>query len=147
MAPKLVEGPTDVVHMVAGKTQLGAVGHHPGQGIQGWRGDDATLVMARFRPRIGEQDEGPLDGRLGQGGEKRTRIVIVDTDVGQADGVDVRQQGGYPIDERLAADEIDFRMGFRLGRQMFAGAKSDLQPDAVRRAAEQVNRIDKGAVI
>ncbi|MEC8775962.1 MAG: hypothetical protein VXX79_14075, partial [Pseudomonadota bacterium] len=42
--------------------------------------------------------------------------------------IDIGQKARHAINEWLAADKADRRVGFRLRRQMFAAAKSDLKP-------------------
>ncbi len=51
---------------------------------------------------------------------------------------------GHAVDVGLAADEPHVRKGQRLGDQMFAAAKSDLEPDLVGRRIEQGGEIGRG---
>ena len=92
--------------------------------------------MAALRPWVGIQQEGAADTGVGERLQERAGVVGDNPNVREALTVDVAQQTGNPVQVGLAADQADIGMGPGLKRQMFASAKSDLQPNVPRRRGE-----------
>ena len=85
--------------------------------------------MARLRPRIGEEDEGAVDGVIGEGGDEIARITAAEADVGQLLFVDGGEEFGDAVDEGLGAENADLRIAGGLAGEVFAAAEADLEPD------------------
>ena len=58
-------------------------------------------------------------------------------DVVERARLDSGERLGHAVDERLDADEADLRLPRGFGQQVFAGAETDLQADAIDRDREQ----------
>ncbi len=114
---------------IGGKTKPGTGFHDAGHRIQEVRLDDAAFMMLLFRPGIGKQDEDPVEARIGQGGDKVTRVLIPYPEIGKPLGLYVRQAFGDAFHEDLTGHKPDVRCQFSLRARMFAAAKTDLQPD------------------
>ena len=93
-------------------------------------------------PGIGEQDHDPVQGGVGQGGHHIAGVVGMQPHILQSALLDMAQGRGDAVQEWLAADHQGFGVARRLGRQMFAAAEADLQPDR-RRFGHQGERIDR----
>jgi hypothetical protein len=129
LSDKGQQHPAGIVAIVGGDAQLGAGAHDAGKlGECGCRHEPA-LAMSRLRPGIGEQDERAPDAALGQPTQERTRIVGVQSNIGELLLLDGAQDLDDPVLERLAADEADTRIVPRLPEQVLAAAEADLQPD------------------
>ena len=100
--------------------------------------------MPAFRPGIGEEQEGARQAALGQGSQQQAGVIAKDTDIVQAALLDMAKQAGHAVDEGFRPDDADLGMGFRLGRQMFAAAEADLEPDFIDGAGKQGLRVEHG---
>ena len=96
--------------------------------------------MARLRPRVGEEDESAIDRSVGEGGDKIARIATAQADVGKALLVDRGEEFGDAVDKGFGADEGRLGMAGSLSGEMLPAAKADLEPDALRRGAEEDSR-------
>src|SRR5687767_6400555 len=67
-------------------------------------------------------------------------------DIGQVPVSRGGQQFGDAVDEGLAAEKSDVRVGGRLRYQMLASAKADFKPHLVHRTAEQIREVAGGCV-
>jgi hypothetical protein len=103
---------------------------------------DAPLVMARFGPRVGKQDEHARQTVCRQDVQERPCVALENADVVEPVHVDLPQERGDAIHEVLGAEDPDVRVARRLPRQVLAAAKSDLQPQGSRRPREQRSRIE-----
>jgi len=138
------EDPALVAGIVGGDAQLRPVGERASQLGDGGGGDDSALVVARFRPRIGEQHEAAPEARLGERGEQEPRVVAEDPDIAEPLGLDAGEQPRDAVEEGLAADQAGPGMRARLGGEMLAGAEADLEPDRARARVEQRRGVQPG---
>ena len=80
----------------------------------------------------------------GQAIEQEARVVGEDADPpGRAVGLQMAQEAGDPLDEGLAADEADGRIGAHLMGEVLAGAEADLEPEVLDRRREQRAQVDR----
>ena len=136
--------PAGIVRIVRGQPQLAPGPDHPGEVRQRLPIDDPPLVVPQLRPRVGEQDEGPLQAAPGAGPSSSSRASSLRTrTLASCSASMAPQQLGDPIDERLDTQKADVRLPRRLRRQMLASAEADLQPQGSRRPVEQGQRIER----
>src|SRR5215471_17852262 len=137
MTSKAFEDPAEIVGVVGGGAQLGAVGHDFRQPVEHLARKEAALVVAPFRPRIGKQNEHSIDRSRRQRCDQQPPVIGKNPNVVEAPRLDLREKLDDPILENLAADEPGCWMPFGLLRQMLAAAETDLQPYRSPRRAEQ----------
>ena len=89
--------------------------------------NEAPLVMARLRPGIGKEHENRSERRRAQAFENVPRVTHMDTNIGKALSLDVREQFRTAVHERLAGDEAGVRTGLRLSRDMLAATRANLK--------------------
>ena len=114
MRHQMGEHPVDIIDVVGGQPQLGAIAEHAGQPVEILRRYDAALVVPRFRPGIGKQDEGTRDRGIGQPVEQQPRIVGPQAHIAQASARDMAERGHHAIDEGFAADQPDRQRDYAL---------------------------------
>jgi len=127
IANKMHERPLRIIGMVGGDPQLAARPQGAGNFAECPRLDEATLVVAEFRPGIRKEDKHHRKTGIGQSLEDVTRIIGMHTHIRQPLGPDLRQELGNPVLERLAANEAGLRMQPRLRGKMFAPAETNLE--------------------
>lgn len=114
--------------MVSGKTYFGAVRENSCEQIEVYGRNNAPLVMAALRPRIGKEKKQPSDAGFRQCVEQYSGIVIVDKDVADRLRVDNAQQIGDAVDIRFTPNEQNVRVAPRLRRNVLALPESDFEP-------------------
>src|SRR5574338_466968 len=92
MPDKVCQRPADQDGIIAGEPELGPRLQQAGQQVEVRRLDEARASMAAFRPWIGEQQEDPVERSVWQRSEQVARILRIDSDVGEAERGDLRQQ-------------------------------------------------------
>lgn len=137
--------PVEIARIVGCRPQFGAVGQHAHDFRQIFRADEAAAMMARLGPRIGEEHEQPPEHGRRQRRDHGARIVGVDSNVVEAERLDTGQQLGNAVQERLATDDADIRVGGGLGGQMLAAAEADFEPERPLRRGEQAVRVEPPA--
>ena len=115
--------------MIASEAQFGAVTHHPREQIEVLAVNKAAPVMPGFWPWIWKEQKNPIEHRRRKQRQQGPHIFVKNADVGEARFFDKPRQGGDAIAKRFAAEKPDVRMGRRLRGQVFAGAKTDLEPN------------------
>ena len=115
--------------MIAGQPQLPARTQHPAQLANGFRDDQAPLVVPGLRPWVGKEHEHPPQARGCEDREQSAGVLGKDLDAVDAVFGDRRQQRRDAVDVGLAADEADVRVVPGLRQEVFTGAEADLQPD------------------
>ena len=118
---------------------FGPVNHASDDGLIA---NEAPPVVFFFRPRIGKKGIDPAKRSLGQTGQELPRVIVKNADVGYPFAFDQAQQAGYAVIKRLAADKPDVGTGPGLGRQVFPGAETDLEPDFGNRALESAFEVE-----
>src|SRR5690625_460109 len=66
MRQQVSQHPGDVARIIAREPEFSTIAQDPGKLVQCLRLDEAPLVMAGFRPGIGEEQESPVKGPLWQ---------------------------------------------------------------------------------
>jgi hypothetical protein len=90
------ESPVRVVLDVGREVERGAGLQHAGELAERcWR-DEAALVVAGFRPRIGVEQVGGVERGGGELDQKLQRVVGVEADVVEALLIDGLNKLGYP---------------------------------------------------
>lgn len=115
--------------MIGGQSKLGAVAQNSGKPHQSFLIDQPAFVVPCLWPRVGEKGESAVDRSLGQGVDHLEPIAMLDADIYQPFAFDMGQQGGNAVFVDLASNQSDPGIGSRLPGDMFASAKTDLQPD------------------
>ena len=126
------QGPAGVVVDIGDETQFPARLNHPGERLDHGVGNDPTLVVSPFRPRVGIMDEDAGKEGVRRGLDDRLGVAAPQPDVDKILALDPRQGGDNAIEERLAADQADLRTGSGAFDQMLARTKADLEPDLAR---------------
>src|SRR5215212_1114544 len=139
------QGPAGIIVDVGRKPQLAAGPQDAGEGGERVVGEEAALALPPLRPGIGVEQVDDIERRLGEARQERERVAVPEADVRQALALDRRQELRHAVDEGLAADEPRLRPGARLGGEMLAAAKADLEDDRrpVRKWSEQRLRLDR----
>src|SRR4029078_10752105 len=91
-------------------------------------------------PRIGKQDEGTRDCRIGEPAQEWAGVVSVQADVGELVPFDRAQCLDDAVLEGLATDQPDARIGARLPQEMLGPAEAYLEPDLIDGRREQPAR-------
>ena len=86
-------------------------------------------MVPRLGPGIGKEQEQAIEAGRRQARHEVARVAGVEAHVGQVKRIDVAKRAGHPVHERLGAEEEHVGPPRRLGRQVLAAAKADLQPD------------------
>jgi len=133
----MAQAPTRILRMVTGEQKLPVVTQQPCHLVDRPRLQKAPAVMPFLRPRIVEQQENPIERCGLQGGKQVSRIIVVNANIVERLGLNVRKQGCDTINIRLATDQADMRMGHRFVCNMLAGAETDLQPHGLDVVTEQ----------
>ena len=81
MCDRALKSPGGIVRIVAREAQFRTGFHHTREHIERTHLNEASLVVTRFRPWIGKQDEDSAETPIGQRLENVARVAVVDTDV------------------------------------------------------------------
>ena len=113
MARQMFQGPVDIALVIAGNPQFAARPNHPGQCVEVGGRDEATLLVAGFRPGIGKQHKHPTERGIRQRRDQRQGIIHQDANLARAGRLagNFGEQGRHTIDEGFAADDADTRVG------------------------------------
>ena len=131
--------------MITCQNQHAAGPDQPRQLVENGRLQDTPRRMTVLRPGVGKQHIGAGQRPVGHAAKDQTHIIIPDTDVIDAAILDVAEQAGDTIDERLGTDEA--RLGTRRGDggKVLAAAKADFEKQVVGRPVELRRRDAPGS--
>ena len=90
---------------------------------------EAAAVVFLFRPGIGIEQEGLVDGARGQNIHQVAGIARMHADTGRARLADLAQKHRDAVDIGLGPDDPDPGVRDRLVDHVFTAAEADLQPD------------------
>src|ERR1700722_8900830 len=125
---KAPQGPARVVVNVGGEAQLGALPHNPRQRDDHALRYKASLVVPPFWPGVRVQPEPPRKERVWGSLDDRLCVATPQAHIRKAPPPEPRERRDKPIKKRLATDNSDIQIGFRLLNKMFTGAEPDFQP-------------------
>ena len=125
---KARQGPAGVVVNVGGEAQFGARPHNPRQRVDHALRYKAPLVVPPFWPGVRVEHEHPRKERVWGSLDDRLCVATPQAHIGKVLALEPRERRDNPIKKRIATDNSDIRIGFRLLNKMFAGAEPDFQP-------------------
>jgi len=125
----MLQRPLKISCIVGRKAKLRARLHDAGKCIQHFGLNQTALVMPLFGPRIGKQNKNTRQACRRQCRDHFAHVIRIKTDIGEIRIRDPRQQFRHSGNIGFGADMADFAMGLRLPGQVFAGAKTDLEPN------------------
>ena len=137
---QMLQGPGNILHIITGNPELGAVFQKTRQKSQVLGPDKTTFGMTFFRPGIRKQQERPVKAGIDQFIQQWPGIVGNHPNIGQAALVNMPQQAANPVHERFRPDNAGLRIGLRLTSQMFAPPKSDFKPQLIGRKIKIILR-------
>ena len=128
--------------MSVAKRQLAAGPHDAGERGQVLVRDEAALALAPLRPGIGIEQVDPVErGRRAGAAAARSRRRRRCGCCRAPPARSTAEELGHAVDEGLAADEADVRIGRgACASEMLAAAEADLEPDLVDRRAGTARR-------
>ena len=136
------EYPFQIPGVISRNPEFRIVFKRPRQMSQYLVGYDAALVVTRFRPRIGKQDERASKRIFGEPLDEKPRVISIEPDILQIAIPDTRQELDHPVHKRFAADYTRARVGGSLPREMLTAAESDFQPDIFHPGSERGTRVE-----
>jgi hypothetical protein len=125
----LFEYPAQIIAIIGRQAEFGTVSHDQRQNVEGLARDNAAFRMAPLWPRVGEQNEDPIDRSRRQGLDQHAGIVGEKSNVIEMQTLDLPQHLYDPVFEYLASDKTDFAMTSGLSGEMLTRAKTDLKPN------------------
>jgi len=125
----LFEYPAQIIAIIGRQAEFGTVSHDHRQGVEGLARDDAAFRMTPLWPRVGEQNEDPIDRSRRQCLDQHAGIVGEKSNVIETQTLYLPQHLYDPICEYLAPDETDLAMTIGLSGEMLTRAKTDLEPN------------------
>lgn len=134
------QNPLKVSGIVGSDTQFRTVPQGHRQTVDDRRRDNPALVVTRLGPGVREQDEGPVDGSVGQTVDKLARVIPVQPDIPQIVVPDIPEQLYDTVDKRLAADNTGVWIVFGLPGEVFTATEADFEPYLFGMSIEQAAR-------
>ena len=128
----LHQGPPDIIGDIGGDAHFRTRLQQPRRFAQQERRDDAPLVMAFFRPRVGVEYEKPVETVRRHRLDQRAPVAMQDTNICEILFLDLRQQLGDAVVKWLCPDDERVPVAGRLPGEMLAAAETDLQPDSLK---------------
>ena len=125
---KARQGPAGVVVNVGGEAQLGALSHDPRQGVDHALRYKAPLVVPPFWPGVWIEHEYPRKERIWGSLDDRLCVATPQAHIRKVLAPKPRERRDISVEKRLATDNSNIQIGFRLLNKMFAGAEPDFQP-------------------
>ena len=122
--------------MIARQYQPSSRPDQPRQLVKDGGLQNAPRRMTVFRPGIGEQYIGAGQHIVVHAAKDKTHIIIPDTDIINAAILDVAEQTGDTIDERLGTNEPGIRSRGGNGGQTLAATKTDFKEQVFGRPIE-----------
>jgi peptidoglycan/LPS O-acetylase OafA/YrhL len=115
------------------------------------RMDEAPLGVARLGPRVGEQQEQPVQRLVGEGAQQNTGVVGPEAEVLRERGCGLAalrhqtgEQGTDAVDEHLAGDQPNVGICSNLRQRVLAAAEADFQPERSRPPRRVVEKPRQG---
>jgi hypothetical protein len=127
---KARQGPAGIVVNVGGEAQLGALPHNPRQRVDHALRYKAPLVVPPFWPGVRVEHEHPRKERVWGRFDDRLCVATPQAHIRKVLAPEPRERSDKPIEKRLAADNSDIQIGFRLPNNISRGVRANARPSA-----------------